>query len=151
MTCKWFHFSLPSLFVLVISVLYVVDRSGRGADWSDGRHGRWPKVHKSKMATCGFRRVFIHLFIHFFTESFITLTWTEGRQTNQFFASHCDSVWPLCSCSRGEVLFGPDNLGDAAINGFLQKHSCNLCCHRLGLKGQKCHKVLKSVSSCKRK
>uniref|UniRef100_A0A3B3XEK7 non-specific serine/threonine protein kinase n=1 Tax=Poecilia mexicana TaxID=48701 RepID=A0A3B3XEK7_9TELE len=36
--------------------------------------------------------------------------------------------------SRGEVLFGPDNLGDAAINGFLQKHSCNLCCHRLGLK-----------------
>ncbi|XP_014826160.1 PREDICTED: transient receptor potential cation channel subfamily M member 7-like isoform X1 [Poecilia mexicana] len=38
------------------------------------------------------------------------------------------------SCSRGEVLFGPDNLGDAAINGFLQKHSCNLCCHRLGLK-----------------
>ncbi|XP_014327969.1 transient receptor potential cation channel subfamily M member 6-like isoform X1 [Xiphophorus maculatus] len=38
------------------------------------------------------------------------------------------------SCSRGEVLFGPDNLGDVAINGFLQKHSCNLCCHRLGLK-----------------
>ncbi|XP_054906514.1 transient receptor potential cation channel subfamily M member 6 isoform X4 [Poeciliopsis prolifica] len=37
--------------------------------------------------------------------------------------------------SRGEVLFGPDNLGDDAISGFLQKHSCNLCCHRLGLKG----------------
>uniref|UniRef100_A0A096MCA3 non-specific serine/threonine protein kinase n=1 Tax=Poecilia formosa TaxID=48698 RepID=A0A096MCA3_POEFO len=55
------------------------------------------------------------------------------------------------SCSRGEVLFGPDNLGDAAINGFLQKHSCNLCCHRLGLKGQKCHKFFKSVSSCKKK
>uniref|UniRef100_M4AM94 non-specific serine/threonine protein kinase n=1 Tax=Xiphophorus maculatus TaxID=8083 RepID=M4AM94_XIPMA len=46
------------------------------------------------------------------------------------------------SCSRGEVLFGPDNLGDVAINGFLQKHSCNLCCHRLGLKGQKCHTFL---------
>uniref|UniRef100_A0A3B5MBF8 non-specific serine/threonine protein kinase n=1 Tax=Xiphophorus couchianus TaxID=32473 RepID=A0A3B5MBF8_9TELE len=44
--------------------------------------------------------------------------------------------------SRGEVLFGPDNLGDVAINGFLQKHSCNLCCHRLGLKGQKCHTFL---------
>uniref|UniRef100_A0A8C4DVT5 non-specific serine/threonine protein kinase n=1 Tax=Dicentrarchus labrax TaxID=13489 RepID=A0A8C4DVT5_DICLA len=26
--------------------------------------------------------------------------------------------------SRGEMLFGPDNLGDVAIKGFLQKHSC---------------------------
>uniref|UniRef100_A0A3B4GLA4 non-specific serine/threonine protein kinase n=1 Tax=Pundamilia nyererei TaxID=303518 RepID=A0A3B4GLA4_9CICH len=39
--------------------------------------------------------------------------------------------------SRGEMLFGPDNLGDAGINGFLQKHSCSAWCHRLGLKGQK--------------
>nr|XP_015827713.2 transient receptor potential cation channel subfamily M member 6 [Nothobranchius furzeri] len=38
------------------------------------------------------------------------------------------------SGSRGEMVFGPDNLGDAAIKGFVQKHSCNLCCHRLGLK-----------------
>ncbi|XP_013867494.1 transient receptor potential cation channel subfamily M member 6 isoform X1 [Austrofundulus limnaeus] len=38
------------------------------------------------------------------------------------------------SGGRNEMLFGPDNLGDAAINGFLQKHSCNFCCHRLGLK-----------------
>uniref|UniRef100_A0A665URE6 non-specific serine/threonine protein kinase n=1 Tax=Echeneis naucrates TaxID=173247 RepID=A0A665URE6_ECHNA len=38
--------------------------------------------------------------------------------------------------SRGEMLFGPDNLGHAAITGFLQKHSCNVCCHRLGLTGQ---------------
>ncbi|XP_029365579.1 transient receptor potential cation channel subfamily M member 6 isoform X2 [Echeneis naucrates] len=37
------------------------------------------------------------------------------------------------SVSRGEMLFGPDNLGHAAITGFLQKHSCNVCCHRLGL------------------
>uniref|UniRef100_A0A8C8DV58 non-specific serine/threonine protein kinase n=1 Tax=Oryzias sinensis TaxID=183150 RepID=A0A8C8DV58_9TELE len=37
---------------------------------------------------------------------------------------------------KGDLLFGPDNLGVAAINGFLQKHTCNLCCHRLGLKGQ---------------
>ncbi|XP_059192629.1 transient receptor potential cation channel subfamily M member 6 [Centropristis striata] len=37
------------------------------------------------------------------------------------------------SGSRGEMLFGPDNLGDAAISGFLQKHSCGACCHRLGL------------------
>lgn len=35
------------------------------------------------------------------------------------------------------MLFGPDNLGDAGINGFLQKHSCSAWCHRLGLKGQK--------------
>uniref|UniRef100_A0A7N9ARQ3 non-specific serine/threonine protein kinase n=1 Tax=Mastacembelus armatus TaxID=205130 RepID=A0A7N9ARQ3_9TELE len=40
--------------------------------------------------------------------------------------------------SRGVMLFGPDNLGDAAISSFLQKHSCNDCCLRLGLKGQKC-------------
>ncbi|XP_015242883.1 PREDICTED: transient receptor potential cation channel subfamily M member 6-like isoform X3 [Cyprinodon variegatus] len=38
------------------------------------------------------------------------------------------------SCSRGEMLFGPDNLGEVAISGFLQKHSCNSCCRRLGLK-----------------
>ncbi|XP_026198545.1 transient receptor potential cation channel subfamily M member 6 isoform X2 [Anabas testudineus] len=35
--------------------------------------------------------------------------------------------------SRGEMLFGPDNLGDAAINSFLQKHTCNVYCQRLGL------------------
>lgn len=34
------------------------------------------------------------------------------------------------------MLFGPDNLGDAAIRGFRQKHSCGACCHRLGLAGQ---------------
>ncbi|XP_037633258.1 transient receptor potential cation channel subfamily M member 6 isoform X1 [Sebastes umbrosus] len=37
------------------------------------------------------------------------------------------------SGSRGEMLFGPDNLGDAGISGFLQKHSCGACCRRLGL------------------
>ncbi|XP_040051546.1 transient receptor potential cation channel subfamily M member 6 isoform X3 [Gasterosteus aculeatus] len=37
------------------------------------------------------------------------------------------------SWSRSEMLFGPDNLGDAAIRGFRQKHSCGACCHRLGL------------------
>ncbi|XP_031704839.1 transient receptor potential cation channel subfamily M member 6 isoform X3 [Anarrhichthys ocellatus] len=37
------------------------------------------------------------------------------------------------SGSRGEMLFGPDNLGEAAISGFLQKHSCGACCRRLGL------------------
>uniref|UniRef100_A0A3B4VHT4 non-specific serine/threonine protein kinase n=1 Tax=Seriola dumerili TaxID=41447 RepID=A0A3B4VHT4_SERDU len=41
------------------------------------------------------------------------------------------------SGSRSEMLFGPDNLGDAAINGFLQKHSCSVCCRRLGLEGVK--------------
>uniref|UniRef100_A0AAQ4PQL4 non-specific serine/threonine protein kinase n=1 Tax=Gasterosteus aculeatus aculeatus TaxID=481459 RepID=A0AAQ4PQL4_GASAC len=40
------------------------------------------------------------------------------------------------SWSRSEMLFGPDNLGDAAIRGFRQKHSCGACCHRLGLAGQ---------------
>ncbi|XP_071780163.2 transient receptor potential cation channel subfamily M member 6 [Centroberyx gerrardi] len=35
--------------------------------------------------------------------------------------------------SSGEMPFGPDNLGNAAINGFLLKHTCNACCHTLGL------------------
>uniref|UniRef100_A0A3Q1BGJ8 non-specific serine/threonine protein kinase n=1 Tax=Amphiprion ocellaris TaxID=80972 RepID=A0A3Q1BGJ8_AMPOC len=49
---------------------------------------------------------------------------------------------------RSEMLFGPDNLGDAAINGFLQKHSCSVCCRRLGLKGQKYTESLKRPDSC---
>ncbi|XP_040010255.1 transient receptor potential cation channel subfamily M member 6 isoform X2 [Xiphias gladius] len=47
------------------------------------------------------------------------------------------------SGSRGEMLFGPDNLGDAAINGFLQKHSCSACCRRLGLED-----LRKRLDSC---
>lgn len=43
------------------------------------------------------------------------------------------------SGDRGEMLFGPDNLGDAAINGFLQKHSCSVCCRRLGLEDLRKH------------
>ncbi|XP_047447059.1 transient receptor potential cation channel subfamily M member 6 isoform X2 [Mugil cephalus] len=37
------------------------------------------------------------------------------------------------SGNRGEMLFGADNLGDAAITGFRQKHSCSISCRRLGL------------------
>ncbi|XP_022611056.1 transient receptor potential cation channel subfamily M member 6-like [Seriola dumerili] len=48
------------------------------------------------------------------------------------------------SGSRSEMLFGPDNLGDAAINGFLQKHSCSVCCRRLGLEDLRKH-----LDSCK--
>ncbi|XP_068422965.1 transient receptor potential cation channel subfamily M member 6 isoform X2 [Clinocottus analis] len=44
---------------------------------------------------------------------------------------------------RGEMLFGPDNLGDAAISSFLQKHSCGGCCRRLGLTD-----LRKSPDSC---
>uniref|UniRef100_A0A3Q3G8M0 non-specific serine/threonine protein kinase n=1 Tax=Labrus bergylta TaxID=56723 RepID=A0A3Q3G8M0_9LABR len=51
------------------------------------------------------------------------------------------------SGSRGEMLFGPDNLGVAAINGFLQKHSCGACCRRLGLSEQRsCHSLSLSLS-----
>ncbi|KAM8866020.1 transient receptor potential cation channel subfamily M member 6 isoform 2-T6 [Synchiropus picturatus] len=39
------------------------------------------------------------------------------------------------SC-RGEMLFGPDNLGEAAIHGFLRKHVCSSVCDRLGLSGR---------------
>lgn len=34
------------------------------------------------------------------------------------------------------MLFGPDNLGEVAIKGFLQKHCCRTSCFRLGLTGQ---------------
>ncbi|XP_062239027.1 transient receptor potential cation channel subfamily M member 6 [Platichthys flesus] len=47
------------------------------------------------------------------------------------------------SGNRGEMLFGPDNLGDAAIKAFLQKHSCSISCHRLGLKD-----LRKRLDSC---
>ncbi|KAK0137547.1 Transient receptor potential cation channel subfamily M member 6 [Merluccius polli] len=33
----------------------------------------------------------------------------------------------------GEMLFGPDNLGNAAINRFLLNHACNVSCRKLGL------------------
>ena len=55
-------------------------------------------------------------------------------------------LWPCCSGGRGEMLFGPDNLGDAAISGFLQKHSCGACCRRLGLTGQKMFSIAVCVS-----
>lgn len=57
-------------------------------------------------------------------------------------------LWPCCSGGRGEMLFGPDNLGDAAISGFLQKHSCGACCRRLGLTGQKMFSIAVCVSVC---
>ncbi|KAM6943974.1 transient receptor potential cation channel subfamily M member 6 [Lycodopsis pacificus] len=47
------------------------------------------------------------------------------------------------SGSRGEMRFGPDNLGEAAISGFLQKHACGACCRRLGLAD-----LRKSPDSC---
>lgn len=46
------------------------------------------------------------------------------------------------------MLFGPDNLGDAAISGFLQKHSCGACCRRLGLTGQKMFSIAVDVCVC---
>ncbi|KAM8886032.1 transient receptor potential cation channel subfamily M member 6 isoform 2-T4 [Spinachia spinachia] len=48
------------------------------------------------------------------------------------------------SGGRTGMLFGPDNLGDAAISGFRQKHACGACCHRLGLAD-----LRKSPYSCK--
>ncbi|XP_019717810.1 transient receptor potential cation channel subfamily M member 6 isoform X2 [Hippocampus comes] len=46
---------------------------------------------------------------------------------------------------RREMLFGPDNLGDSAINAFLQKHSCGACCHTLGLSALRRH-----LDTCKK-
>uniref|UniRef100_A0A3P8ZDJ4 non-specific serine/threonine protein kinase n=1 Tax=Esox lucius TaxID=8010 RepID=A0A3P8ZDJ4_ESOLU len=33
----------------------------------------------------------------------------------------------------GDMVFGPANLGDAAIQRFVLKHNCNSCCEKLGL------------------
>ena len=52
-----------------------------------------------------------------------------------FLSTPVLSLWPCCSGNRGEMLFGPDNLGGAAMKAFLQKHSCSISCQRLGLTG----------------
>ncbi|XP_057687570.1 transient receptor potential cation channel subfamily M member 6 isoform X2 [Corythoichthys intestinalis] len=43
------------------------------------------------------------------------------------------------SGSMGEMAFGPDNLGDAAITAFLQKHTCSACCRMFGLSALRRH------------
>lgn len=35
--------------------------------------------------------------------------------------------------SSDDMVFGPSNLGDAAIHSFVIKHTCNSCCENLGL------------------
>uniref|UniRef100_A0A6Q2Z6A6 non-specific serine/threonine protein kinase n=1 Tax=Esox lucius TaxID=8010 RepID=A0A6Q2Z6A6_ESOLU len=37
----------------------------------------------------------------------------------------------------GDMVFGPANLGDAAIQRFVLKHNCNSCCEKLGLSGER--------------
>uniref|UniRef100_A0A8C7RGJ8 non-specific serine/threonine protein kinase n=1 Tax=Oncorhynchus mykiss TaxID=8022 RepID=A0A8C7RGJ8_ONCMY len=36
-----------------------------------------------------------------------------------------------------DMVFGPSNLGDAAIHSFVIKHTCNSCCENLGLSGER--------------
>uniref|UniRef100_A0A673ZFJ6 non-specific serine/threonine protein kinase n=1 Tax=Salmo trutta TaxID=8032 RepID=A0A673ZFJ6_SALTR len=36
-----------------------------------------------------------------------------------------------------DMVFGPSNLGDAAIHSFVIKHTCNSCCENLGLAGER--------------
>uniref|UniRef100_A0A4W5K8E7 non-specific serine/threonine protein kinase n=1 Tax=Hucho hucho TaxID=62062 RepID=A0A4W5K8E7_9TELE len=36
----------------------------------------------------------------------------------------------------GDMVFGPANLGDTAIQSFVLKHTCNSCCKNLGLSGK---------------
>uniref|UniRef100_A0A8C8K5N5 non-specific serine/threonine protein kinase n=1 Tax=Oncorhynchus tshawytscha TaxID=74940 RepID=A0A8C8K5N5_ONCTS len=36
-----------------------------------------------------------------------------------------------------DMVFGPSNLGDAAIHSFVNKHTCNSCCENLGLSGER--------------
>ncbi|XP_016898711.1 transient receptor potential cation channel subfamily M member 6 isoform X3 [Cynoglossus semilaevis] len=43
------------------------------------------------------------------------------------------------SGNRNELLFGADNLGDAAIKSFLQNHCCTSCCYLLGLTERRMH------------
>uniref|UniRef100_A0A8L0DNS5 non-specific serine/threonine protein kinase n=1 Tax=Oncorhynchus mykiss TaxID=8022 RepID=A0A8L0DNS5_ONCMY len=37
----------------------------------------------------------------------------------------------------GDMVFGPANLGDTAIQSFVLKHTCNSCCKNLGLLGKR--------------
>uniref|UniRef100_A0A8C7I0K1 non-specific serine/threonine protein kinase n=1 Tax=Oncorhynchus kisutch TaxID=8019 RepID=A0A8C7I0K1_ONCKI len=37
----------------------------------------------------------------------------------------------------GDMVFGPANLGDTAIQSFVLKHTCNSCCKNLGLSGKR--------------
>uniref|UniRef100_A0A8C8M4C9 non-specific serine/threonine protein kinase n=1 Tax=Oncorhynchus tshawytscha TaxID=74940 RepID=A0A8C8M4C9_ONCTS len=37
----------------------------------------------------------------------------------------------------GDMVFGPANLGDTAIQNFVLKHTCNSCCKNLGLSGKR--------------
>uniref|UniRef100_A0A4W5L673 non-specific serine/threonine protein kinase n=1 Tax=Hucho hucho TaxID=62062 RepID=A0A4W5L673_9TELE len=39
--------------------------------------------------------------------------------------------------SSDDMVFGPANLGDAAIHSFVIKHTCNSCCENLGLSGER--------------
>uniref|UniRef100_A0A8C7RJK3 non-specific serine/threonine protein kinase n=1 Tax=Oncorhynchus mykiss TaxID=8022 RepID=A0A8C7RJK3_ONCMY len=39
--------------------------------------------------------------------------------------------------SSDDMVFGPSNLGDAAIHSFVIKHTCNSCCENLGLSGER--------------
>uniref|UniRef100_A0A7N6F8A5 non-specific serine/threonine protein kinase n=1 Tax=Anabas testudineus TaxID=64144 RepID=A0A7N6F8A5_ANATE len=64
--------------------------------------------------------------------------WTYEYSGRELLVLDIQGISFYCVGSRGEMLFGPDNLGDAAINSFLQKHTCNVYCQRLGLEGEKC-------------
>ncbi|TRY81917.1 hypothetical protein DNTS_013382 [Danionella cerebrum] len=49
------------------------------------------------------------------------------------------------SSSSGEMAFGPANLGDDAIQSFVQKHTCNSCCKKLRLSDLSCGNQKKSL------
>uniref|UniRef100_A0AAV2MSH1 Alpha-type protein kinase domain-containing protein n=1 Tax=Knipowitschia caucasica TaxID=637954 RepID=A0AAV2MSH1_KNICA len=51
------------------------------------------------------------------------------------------------SDGRDGMLFGADNLGEAAISVFLRKHVCNACCRRLGLTDLRRHSTGRSESA----
>ncbi|KAL0979667.1 hypothetical protein UPYG_G00188000 [Umbra pygmaea] len=48
------------------------------------------------------------------------------------------------STSSGDMVFGPANLGDTAIQSFVLKHTCNSCCKNLGLSD------LRSTDGCRK-
>ncbi|KAI4877087.1 hypothetical protein NFI96_031419, partial [Prochilodus magdalenae] len=50
--------------------------------------------------------------------------------------------------SSDDLVFGPANLGDDAIQSFILKHTCNSCCERLGLSSElPPHKLLFQATS----
>lgn len=59
-----------------------------------------------------------------------------GTHTHTHFLLTVQFIVVVFCSSSGHLLFGPANLGEDAMRSFVHKHTCNLCCEKLGLSGE---------------